>query len=121
MASKLDKMLNSGRVAYIIGVIEVSSQHCNGDPNKLYLVLQESLFEPAGSNLSEEEERRAAEATLTAFREYLPSPVRKVLGQRFDSSTEVLFSALQHPRLNKQLALTLLEVVAVKIFPELKL
>ena len=121
MASKLDKMLNSGRVAYIIGVIEVSSQHCNGDLNKLYLVLQESLFEPAGSNLSEEEERRSAEATLTAFREYLPSPVRKVLGQRFDSSTEVLFSALQHPRLNKQLALTLLEVVAVKIFPELKL
>merc|ERR1712062_670347 len=62
LASKLDKMLNSGRVAYLISVIE------------------ESLFEPPPP-LTEEELRREAAATLRAFREYLPAPVRFVLGQ----------------------------------------
>merc|ERR550525_1678803 len=62
LASKLDKMLNSGRVAYLISVIE------------------ESLFEPPPPRLTEEEQRREAEATLAAFREYLPAPVRPVLG-----------------------------------------
>ena len=51
----------------------------------------------------------------------LPGPVRLVLGQRFNSSTEVLYSATQDPRLNKQLVLNLLEVVAARLFPELKL
>ena len=79
------------------------------------------MFEPPPPPLTEEELRREAAATLRAFREYLPASVRFVLGQRFPSSTEVLLSALQDPRLNKQLAFTLLEVVAGKIFPELKL
>ena len=79
------------------------------------------MFEPPPPRLTEEEQRREAEATLAAFRAYLPAPVRIVLGQRFNSSTEVLYSALQDPRLNKQLAFTLLEVVAGKLFPELKL
>ena len=79
------------------------------------------MFDPPAPRLTEEEQEREAAATLRAFREYLPAPVRIVLGQRFNSSTEVLFSALQDPRLNKQLAFTLLEVVAGKLFPELKL
>ena len=78
------------------------------------------MFEPSGPS-HPEEVRKDAEATLKAFRGYLPSPVRTILGEKFDSSTETLFSAVQDPRLNKQLALTLLEVAAVKIFPELKL
>ena len=79
------------------------------------------MFEPPSPRLTEEEHRREAEATLSAFRDYLPAPVRIVLGQRFHSSTEVLYSATQDPRLNKQLAFSLLEVVAGKLFPELKL
>ena len=87
----------------------------------LYRVLsQESLFEPSVPS-HPEEVSKDAEATLTAFREYLPSLMRRILGQNFEPSTEILFSAVQDPRLNKQLAFTLLEVVAVKIFPELKL
>ena len=79
------------------------------------------MFEPPHTPLTEEEQRREAADTLRAFRDYLPAPVRIVLGQRLNSSTEVLFSALQDPRLNRQLAFTLLEVVAARIFPELKL
>ena len=36
-------------------------------------------------------------------------------------STKLLFEALQHPLLNKHLAFTLVEILLVKLFPELTL
>jgi len=96
-------MINSGRVAHIISVIE------------------ESIFDPPAPEMELSEIQQQTENTLKAFRIYLPQALRSVLGDKFDPSTKTLFNLLQEPLLNKQLAYTLLETLLVKIFPELRI
>jgi len=104
IASKLDTVLTSGRVAHLIGIIE------------------ESLFDKSSSKMSEEELRSEANNTLDAFQNYLPRLLRDIIGEdEMKKSTKLLFEALQHPLLNKHLAFTLLEILLVKLFPELTL
>jgi len=103
LSSKLDDMINSGRVAHIISVIE------------------ESIFDPPAPEMELSEIQQQTENTLKAFRIYLPQALRSVLGDKFDPSTKTLFNLLQEPLLNKQLAYTLLETLLVKIFPELRI
>merc|ERR1719206_1400040 len=100
LSSKIDSLLNSGRVANILGVIE------------------ESIFDPPAPELELAEIQQQTKETLQAFRTYLPGLLRTVLGSRFDPSTQTLFNVVQEPLLNKQLAYTLLETLLVKIFPE---
>jgi len=103
LSSKIDSLLNSGRVAHILGVIE------------------ESIFDPPAPELELAEIQQQTKETLQAFRTYLPGLLRTVLGSRFDPSTQTLFNVVQEPLLNKQLAYTLLETLLVKIFPELRI
>jgi len=103
LATKLDSLLNSGRVAHIISVIE------------------ESIFEPPGPEMELSEMQKQTRETLQAFRTYLPSILKSVLGEKFDPSTKALFNVLQEPLLNKQLAYTLLETLLTKLFPELRI
>jgi len=104
IASKLDTVLTSGRVAHLIGIIE------------------ESLFDKSSSKMSEEELRSEANNTLDAFQNYLPRLLRDIIGEdEMKKSTKLLFEALQHPLLNKHLAFTLVEILLVKLFPELTL
>ena len=103
LSSKIDSLLNSGRVANILGVIE------------------ESIFDPPAPELELAEIQQQTKETLQAFRTYLPGLLRTVLGSRFDPSTQTLFNVVQEPLLNKQLAYTLLETLLVKIFPELRI
>lgn len=103
LSSKLDSLLNSGRVTYIIGVIE------------------EAIFEPPAPENELKEIQSQTKETLEAFRIYLPKALRSVLSDKFDPSTKTLFNALQEPMLNKQLAYTLLETLLVKLFPELRI
>jgi len=104
IASKLDNVLTSGRVAHLIGIIE------------------ESLFDKSSSKMSETELRSEASKTLDAFQNYLPRLLRDIMGEdEMKKSTKLLFEALQHPLLNKHLAFTLVEILLVKLFPELTL
>eukprot|EP00092_Neocalanus_flemingeri_P013482 GFUD01014541.1.p1 GENE.GFUD01014541.1~~GFUD01014541.1.p1 ORF type:complete len:1024 (+),score=205.10 GFUD01014541.1:100-3171(+) len=103
LSSKLDDMINSGRVAHIVSVIE------------------ESIFDPPAPQMELAEIQQQTENTLQAFRTYLPQALRSVLGDKFNPSTKTLFNVLQEPLLNKQLAYTLLETLLVKIFPELRI
>jgi len=103
LSSKIDSLLNSGRVANILGVIE------------------ESIFDPPAPELELAEIQQQTKETLQAFRTYLPGLLRTILGSRFDPSTQTLFNVVQEPLLNKQLAYTLLETLLVKIFPELRI
>jgi len=103
LSSKLDSLLNSGRVAHILSVIE------------------ESIFDPPAPQMELSEIQLQTKQTLEAFRTYLPQPLRTVLGENFDPSTKTLFNVLQEPLLNKQLAYTLLETLLVKLFPELRI
>jgi len=103
LSSKIDSLLNSGRVAHILGVIE------------------ESIFDPPAPELELAEIQQQTKETLQAFRTYLPGLLRTILGSRFDPSTQTLFNVVQEPLLNKQLAYTLLETLLVKIFPELRI
>merc|ERR1719320_197282 len=103
LSSKIDSLLNSGRVANILGVIE------------------ESISDPPAPELELAEIQQQTKETLQAFRTYLPGLLRTVLGSRFDPSTQTLFNVVQEPLLNKQLAYTLLETLLVKIFPELRI
>ena len=103
LSSKLNSLLNSGRVAHIISVIE------------------ESIFDPPAPEMELLEIQQQTKQTLEAFRTYLPQALRSVLGDKFDASTKTLFNVLQEPLLNKQLAYTLLEILLVKLFPELRI
>ena len=80
------------------------------------------MFDSTSTKLSDEELKTEEMLTLSAFREYLPSMLRDVMGeQEYNTSTNLLFRSLQHPLLNKQLAFTLIEILLVKVFPELSL
>ena len=103
LSSKLNSLLNSGRVAHIISVIE------------------ESIFDPPAPEMELLEIQQQTKQTLEAFRTYLPQALRSVLGDKYDPSTKTLFNVLQEPLLNKQLAYTLLEILLVKLFPELRI
>lgn len=103
LSSKLNSLLNSGRVAHIISVIE------------------ESIFDPPAPEMELSEIQQQTKQTLEAFRTYLPQALRSVLGDKYDPSTKTLFNVLQEPLLNKQLAYTLLEILLVKLFPELRI
>ena len=103
LSSKLDELLNCGRVAHIVSVIE------------------ESIFDPPAPEMELAEIQQQTEKTLQAFRTYLPQALRSVLGDKFNPSTKTLFNVLQEPLLNKQLAYTLLETLLVKLFPELRI
>ena len=99
LATRLDTVLTSGRVSHLVSLLE------------------EAVFSPAGR---ESDEIEQMEETLAAFRQYLPAPVRTVLGERFLPSTTTLLDLLQEPLLNKQLAYTLIDTLLVKLFPELR-
>lgn len=104
IATKLQEVLTSGRIAHVIQVIE------------------ESIFEEDAPELTTEEVKARADLTLQMFRQYLPNKLMEaILQEKFGSGTETIFLALQDPLLNKQLAYTLLETLLVKLFPELKL
>ena len=80
------------------------------------------MFDSTSTKLSEEELKTEEMLTLSAFREYLPLVLQDVIGDHeYNTSTKLLFRSLQHPLLNKQLAFTLIEILLVKIFPELSL
>jgi len=98
LSTKLVKLLNNGRVAFIIDLI------------------QESIFteEEAG------DEAFTKERTLILLRDYLPSALRTLSPEGFDRGTQELVQALQDPLLNKQLVYRLLETLLPKVFPELK-
>lgn len=120
LASKLDKLLNSGRIAHLIAVIEVMNMI--EFLSIFILSFQESLFEPPRPKMTSEELKTEANQTLEAFQDYLPKLVKDVVGEEeMKSSTRLIFSALQHPLMNKQLAFHIIEILLVKIFPELKL
>merc|ERR1719244_269537 len=103
LASKVDTLLNSGRVSHLIGVVE------------------ESIFDPPGPEMDQHQIVQQTEQTLEAFRDYLPSVLATVLGEeKFKKSTSILLDCLQEPLLNKQLAYSLLDNLLVKLFPELR-
>ena len=80
------------------------------------------MFEPPRPKMTSEELKTEANQTLEAFQDYLPKLVKDVVGEEeMKSSTRLIFSALQHPLMNKQLAFHIIEILLVKIFPELKL
>ena len=84
--------------------------------------MQESLFEPPTPKPSKKDVEKEAEVTLDLFNNYLPSSLRRMLGEKeVRKRSKILISALQHPVMNKQLGLTLVEILLAKIFPELKL
>jgi len=103
LASKFDDLLNSGRVSFLVNLIE------------------ESLFEPPEKLLGEAELIRQREETILAMRNYLPNVMRTIIGEKkYLKGTATVINCLQEPILNKQLALTLLEVLLLKILPELR-
>ena len=59
---------------------------------------------------------------MAAFRAYLPSAASQVLGAGpLERGTSLVFRSTQTKLANKQLALSLLDTLLVKLFPELKL
>lgn len=103
LASKLELLLTSGRVTHLIEAIE------------------EAVFDPTPALEDPREEERIREATLAAFRSYLPSLLASFLGKSYNASTRTVFNCVQEPLLNKQLTYSLLETLLVKIFPELRM
>ena len=80
------------------------------------------MFEPPKPKMTSAELKTEADQTLEAFQDYLPKMIKDVVGEEeMRSSTRLIFSALQHPLMNKQLAFNIVEILLVKIFPELKL
>ena len=78
IAAKLDTLLTSGRVAHLITVIEVNTDNMMTSLLTL-AVSQEALFDPPPPGPASEQELKAeAEATLAAFRAYLPSAASQV-------------------------------------------
>lgn len=103
LATKLESLLTSGRVTHLIEAVE------------------EAVFDPSPPLEDSKEEERLREATLQAFRSYLPSLLTRFLGKSYNPSTQTIFNCVQEPLLNKQLTYGLLETLLVKIFPELRI
>jgi len=103
LATKMDVLLNSGRISHLIGLIE------------------DSIFDPPGPVMDQKEKSDQTELSLKAFRGYLPSVMLTILGEdKFNKSTTTLLNGLQEPLLNKQLAYSVLDNLIIKLFPELR-
>ncbi|KAK0394862.1 hypothetical protein QR680_000974 [Steinernema hermaphroditum] len=97
------------------------------DSNVVQLVhlLQKALFTAdEGSSTEQEKVMRAELAqrrTVEYLQDQLPSAFVQGVGKkRFRQSVQNLFSALQHPRLNKQLSYVLIDLLVRKLFPEFR-
>ncbi|GAB6032639.1 Sorting nexin-14 [Chamberlinius hualienensis] len=83
-------------------------------------LLKEAVFKDSSKRSNMEKAARAKEALIRA-QQFLPRLLVQFIGsERHDVGIETLFKFLQHPRLNKQLSYTLLDIIAMELFPELR-
>ncbi|XP_049774784.1 sorting nexin-14-like isoform X1 [Schistocerca cancellata] len=98
--SKLRNLLVPPRVAHLIRL------------------LQGAVFGHKGSSPTALELKARAAFTLSQLQSLLPGVLNSWLGSRYKDGILTIFTALQSPLLNKQLAYTLLDIVALELFPE---
>ena len=98
---KLSNVLTANRIAYL----------CR--------LTQSAIFEP--NTVTEADKLRRKEQALENFQNYLRPFVQFLFGrEKFEVGTQFIFDCLQDPKINKQLAYVLIDLVAVELFPELK-
>ena len=101
IASKLSQILCCRRLAFLCKLTE------------------EALFEQSKSR-SEEEKRQRKTNALKNFQSFIRPFVQCLTGEeKFESGTNFIFSALQDPVINKQLAILLFDQIIFELFPEL--
>lgn len=107
VAEKLDKELNE---TFIVSMV-----------NLLKDVLFDEEIVPPRTEEDKEERRKLSFKALLALLDNIPNKVLDYLGKTgAEEGVKILFNLFQLPRLNKQLAYTLLDAVLLELFPELE-